>query len=245
MWQAFHDEIQRWHAADRQPRLWLRDDDAIAPSPALDRLTALAEKHRATVLLAVIPRGAGADLARHVAAHPLLHPCQHGFAHANHAPAGEKKQELGPHRALADVADELAAGRAKLLDLFGDALRPVLVPPWNRIDAALLSQLPAIGLHGLSVFGKPAQPAGGRLDSNVDIMDWHGTRGGLATAALVPLLVRALETARNNGGAPVGILTHHLVHDEEAWTFLEALFAQTGECRWVSFDTLALQKSAA
>ena len=245
MWQAFHQELALWHVAGIHPRLWLRDDDAIAPSPALDRLTALAEQHRASVLLAVIPQSVGAGLGRHVAAHPLLHPCQHGFAHANHAPAGEKKQELGLHRPLADVLDELAAGRAKLLDLFGDTLRPVLVPPWNRIGAALPPHLPAIGISGLSVFGKPAQPAGGRLDSNVDIMDWHGTRGGLAAATLVPLLVRALETARKIGGVPVGILTHHLVHDETAWAFLDALFAEAGACRWTSFESLALPEHAA
>ena len=244
MWQGFHHELECWHAAGLKPHLWLRDDDAVAPSLALDRLTALAEKHYAPVLLAVVPHGAGTDLARDVAAHSVLRPCQHGFVHANHARAGEKKQELGPHRPLADVLDQLADGRARLLDLFGGNLRPVLVPPWNRIDPALLPHLPGIGLHGLSTFGVPAQPAAGRLDSNVDIMDWHGTRGGFAAATLVPMLVRTLEIARENGGAPVGILTHHLVHDEQAWSFLDALFAETGECRWTSFEALALQDHA-
>ena len=244
MWQDFHRELGHWRAAGLQPRLWLRDDDAAAPSPALDVLTALAEKHRAPILLAVIPQGAGADLARHVAAHPLLHPCQHGCAHANHARAGEKKQELGLHRPLADVLEELAAGRARMMDLFGGNLRPVLVPPWNRIDPALLAHLPAIGLPGLSIFGKPAQPAGGRLDSNIDIMDWHGTRGGLAAAVVVPMLVHALATAREKGHAPVGILIHHLAHDDQAWSLLDQLFAEAARCIWTSFETLAVRKCA-
>ena len=44
-----------------------------------------------------------------------------------------------------------------------------------------------------------------------------------------------------DSGEPVGVLTHHLVHDETAWLFLEGLFAATAAhpaCRWVSIREL-------
>ena len=236
MRQAGHRELDLWGKAGLAPRLWLRDDDAIGVTPALERLTALCERFAAPALLAVIPVGADAALAAHVARHPLLHPSQHGFAHFNHAPAGEKKQELGPHRPLAAMLAELAEGRGRLAALFGDALRPVLVPPWNRIAPALLPHVPS-----LSAFGPPAHPANGRLDSNIDIIDWRGGRGGHSHAALLPLLATALAQARAAGGAPVGILTHHLAHDAQAWRLLEDVLAHAsarGDCLWTSFDAL-------
>ncbi len=41
LWLPFETELDRWSAAGRRVSLWLRDDDAIAASPALDRLSAL------------------------------------------------------------------------------------------------------------------------------------------------------------------------------------------------------------
>ncbi len=32
-WAALDGEIARWRVAGRKPRFWLRDDDAIEPSP--------------------------------------------------------------------------------------------------------------------------------------------------------------------------------------------------------------------
>ena len=54
-WKPLAEELDRWNAAGRRLALWLRDDDAVAPSPALDRLSRLAEDFGAPVLLAVIP----------------------------------------------------------------------------------------------------------------------------------------------------------------------------------------------
>jgi hypothetical protein len=48
--------------------------------------------------LAVIPADAEPALNERIAGLPGLAILQHGYAHQNHAPATEKKQELGPHR---------------------------------------------------------------------------------------------------------------------------------------------------
>src|SRR3546814_16712699 len=38
LWQPLHDELVHWREAGLTPDLWLRDDDAIAPTPQLDHL---------------------------------------------------------------------------------------------------------------------------------------------------------------------------------------------------------------
>src|SRR3712207_7045597 len=44
------------------------------------------------------------------------------------------------------------SGVERLLRFYGNRLVPMLVPPWNRIDPALLPDLPPLGLRALSVF---------------------------------------------------------------------------------------------
>lgn len=222
-------------AAGRRPRFWLRDDDAVAPTPALDRLLELSRAYHVPVALAVIPAGATPDLADRLSEAPHATPVVHGFAHVNHAPRDAKKQELGPHRPRAAVLDDLRRGLGRLTTLFGPRLRPVLVPPWNRIDPSIVPDLPALGFAALSVFGTSRQGALPEVNATVDIIDWHGTRGCRDTAALVDEIVAQTGEAR-----PIGLLTHHLVHDEPAWRFLEGLFAATAAigAEWCDIDTL-------
>ena len=244
IWQPLTAELDLWAAGGHSARFWLRDDDAIAPTRALDRLIATLAPFKAPVLLAIIPSGAGPDLAARLAGVDLVLPCQHGFCHRNHAEAGQKPTELGLHRGAPAVLADLRAGRDRLLGLFGTSLRPVLVPPWNRIDPGLIPHLADLGFTALSAFGEPepphAQPL--RINANVDIIDWRASRSGHAHPKLVAKLVQALALARNNGHVPVGILTHHLVHGERAWRFLELLGAYLAAhpaALWVSFDALA------
>ena len=80
-------ELDRWRDAGLTPRIWLRDDDAIEPTPALDRLLALANAYRAPVLLAIIPKPAEPGSRRASRRRSLVTPAVHGYAHRNHAPA--------------------------------------------------------------------------------------------------------------------------------------------------------------
>ena len=52
-WSGFFDELNRWQEAGRVATLWWRDDDAVAPSRALERLVSVAG--RIPLALAVIP----------------------------------------------------------------------------------------------------------------------------------------------------------------------------------------------
>jgi hypothetical protein len=241
IWQPLTTELARWRQAGRTADFWLRDDDAIEPTAALDRLLAATAAHEVPVALAVIPALTGAPLAERVARENHVTVAVHGWSHENHAPQDEKKQELGRHRPREIVLAELSQGRARLQRLHAGRFAPMLVPPWNRIDADLLPHLAGIGFSALSVFGVPRPGPMHMLNSTVDIMDWRGNRGGRDDAALISEIVAQLELAFRGEGGSVGVLSHHLVHDETAWTFLDRLFdvtARNGACRWRSVGEL-------
>lgn len=222
----------------RPALLWWRDDDAMKPTAALDRLLGLTAKWRVPLALAVIPEPTGAALADRLKAEGLTTIAVHGWAHRNHAPATEKKAELGAHRPTPAVLTELERGLEKLRDLHGPRLAPVLVPPWNRIAPEVVAGLPALGFRAVSTFGPPKPTPLAVINTHVDLMDWHGTRGGRPTEALYADLARALALPSD---APIGILSHHLVHDAQAWAFLDALFALTQDhpgCRWSGLGDL-------
>lgn len=223
--------LDRLADAGRVARFWLRDDDAVDPTPALDRLLAL----RLPVTIAAIPAHTGAALADRLAGCAQATVVVHGWSHANHAHLGEKAQELGPHRPVAQVTAELAQGRAHLAALHGARFAPMLVPPWNRIAPQVVDALPALGFAALSVFG-PARPAPlPMVNCQVDLIDWRGSRGGRDAGVLEAEVIAALQT-----GDPVGILSHHLVHDAAAWGFLDALRKATDHpgAQWVGVADL-------
>ncbi len=230
-------ELQTWRAAGKQPQVWWRDDDAVSLTPELERLTQLTGDAGIEVLLAVIPAHADQALADHVGQHGNLKPCVHGWSHTNHAPASEKKCELGAHRALDIVLSEIARGRQRLADLFGPGLAPVLVPPWNRMRDDLAPRLGEIGITAFSTFAHKRSYPDIQANTHVDVMDWKAPGGaaGKASDRLQMELAAALAVSRANGFYPVGLLTHHLVHDEVAWSSLSAVLEHT-DLNWVSFD---------
>lgn len=220
--------------------MWWRDDDAVRPTPALDRLLALAAG--LPLALAVIPEQATGALAERLAKSPELHVLQHGWRHANHAPPDEKKAELGAHRPVLAMLDELVAGRQRLLLLFGARARAVLTPPWNRMAAALVPLLHGAGYGGLSMAGarSAAEPSPGlrQVNTHADLVAWRSGRF-LGTAAALGLIVSHLAARRMgtvDADEPTGLLTHHLVMDEAGADFVAQLVAVTRRhqaARWL------------
>ena len=242
-WRGLDIELEHWSRAGRDVTLWWRDDDAVTATPELERLLDIARLPGGAPLplcLAVIPRQADKSLAKFAASRPQLSILQHGFAHTNHAPASEKKAELGAHRPAAAIFAELAEGRDLLRALFPAGLLPVLVPPWNRIASAVRSGLPGIGLSYTSTYGPRARGDHQAVNTHADIIDWHQGRGFAGTAAALALIAGHLA-ARREGRAdpdePTGILTHHLMHDEACWNFLTELVYRLGRqagVRWLA-----------
>jgi len=242
-WAALVAELDRWADRGRTATFWWRDDDAAQAVPALDRLLHLAET--TPLALAVIPAAAEPALAERAAAAPeTVTVVQHGYAHRNHAAAGARKCELGPERPAAAVLAELGRGLARLRALFGDRLRAVLVPPWNRIGGGVVAGLAELGFVGLSAYGpRPASaPPPVRVNTHVDLVDWRGTRGFVGDEAALALALRHLAGRREHAlpaAEPTGLLTHHRIHDEDAWHFVARLHdavAAHPAGRWLSVD---------
>ncbi len=240
-WQALDEELARWRDAGRTPELWWRDDDATAPTPPLHNLITLAKASGVPVALAVVPLAAVPELFAGHGFRVLLH----GTDHRNRAGPGEKKTEFSAAEPDEEAIARLTAARERLAWLAGGRFLPVLVPPWNRFKRTLVARLPAAGLHGLSAYGPRAEaraPRGvAQINTHVDIIDWHGTRGFVGEEAALRGVLKHLAA---QSGEPTGVLTHHAVHDKAAWAFLERLFERTrrGGARWA--DPAALFPSS-
>jgi hypothetical protein len=227
-WRSLSEALDRLQEKNHTISFWIRDDDAVEPSYPLERLFHLCSAHQIPLALAVIPKPATPALAQMIATQPLVHPCQHGYAHANHAPSGERAQELG-YRSTAVILQELRVGRDKLQQLLGKRLLDILVPPWNRFDTNIMPELSILGFQAISGFGRREGPPVQNLitlNTHVDIIDWRKDRKTKPVADLITIMKAEMALA-SDGNGQVGFLTHHLGHDEAAWDFLEALFAHT------------------
>lgn len=213
-------------AAPGPVALWWRDDDAGRAHPRLDALLALAERRGAPVALAAVPDWLEREAAERILACQEASVLQHGIAHTSHAGPGAKKIELGGAADHGRLAEGLVRGREALAEAFGPRFRPVLVPPWNRIDPDLVPGLPALGFRALSTFGRRrvAEPASGlcQVNTHLDLVAWREDARPLSLdEALFGLAARV----RAHDGEPIGILSHHLVMDETAFAALDRLLA--------------------
>lgn len=205
--------------------MWWRDDDAVARTDALDRLLAAADGTGLAPVLAVIPAAVDDAFPAWLAGWPRVRAAPHGWRHANHAPASEKKAELGAHRPLAAILDDVGRGWRQVAAAFGPQALALAVPPWNRFHPDLPDRLAGLGLAGLSAFGGGPAPVGAaRVDTHVDLIAWKDGRGFIGEAAAVDRLTTVLEAARTAGGAePIGLLSHHLVEVAQTAAFLDRL----------------------
>lgn len=224
-WRSLEDALARRPAA-----FWWRDDDANKVGDSLRRLLALSSKRNIPLALAVIPEGADARLFELL--HERVTVLQHGTDHRNRAELGGKKTEYPQSEPVDEALARISRGLDLLRRAAGRKFMPALAPPWNRIGPEVLTKLPSIGITGLSTYGAraSAEPAPGlrQVNTHVDIVAWKGGKRFIGEAAAFAALARALPSDE-----PIGWLTHHAMHDEAAWEFLERLFTLKG-ARWLS-----------
>jgi hypothetical protein len=231
-WRALADEIALWRDAGLTAEFWWRDDDAAQPAPALARLLALSGNASVPLALAVVPLGADPDLL--AGSDGPVCVLQHGTDHRNRARPGEKKTEFPASEPPREAVARLAAARKQLEAHTGNRFVPVLVPPWNRLPTPLVAHLAAAGFRGLSQYEvratAEASPGLRRVNTHVDIVAWRAGRGFVGEDDALAAAIRHLA-AKRTGSADrqeaTGWLTHHAVHDEAAWDFLERLFETT------------------
>ncbi len=227
-WKPLLEEFQHWQDADMILPFWWRDDDAIEPTPELDRLIAIANNIDMPCRLAVIPKYASSALAKHISSTRQIIPVVHGWAHINHAPIGQKNTEFGATRPIEECATDAILGLQRMTDLFGDRLQPMFVPPWNRVNPELGQHLVAIGYDTLSTYtprdSKFAAPGLIQINTHLDPIAWHCGRSLVDGPTLVAQTVSLMQDRRIGNAdntEPFGLLTHHLIHDDAIWAFVK------------------------
>ncbi len=225
-WVSLNAEFDAWAASGQPATLWWRDDDARASGPKLARLIELSSS--AGILLAVIPARLQSDLVKDLSTVPHVQVAQHGYAHINHAPRGQGlgAWELGMHRGLEAVMADLDAGREQLETSFAERFLPIVVPPWNHIDPALLSPIASRGYVGVSTFGPriDVEPVSGLtvVNAHCDPIRWKTGaefRGDDKTIAQLLEHLQARRTGQVDVHEVTGYLTHHIDLDLPGWEF--------------------------
>ena len=122
------------------------------------------------------------------------------------------------------------------------SLTPVFfTPPWNACQPALPGALVASGFDLLSAGKDPPTAEDGlrNLPAEIDILRWKTGARFKGASRVLNTLGKALAARRRRKDfrAPIGLLTHHLVHDEKSWRFL-AWFLTYADARfdWTSID---------
>jgi hypothetical protein len=137
--------------------------------------------------------------------------------------------ELGDHRPLDAVLGDLNQGFARLTVLMPEKFLPVLVPPWNRMSDSVRDARQQTGLFGLSMFGPTPGNDLHWVNTHLDIFEWKPVRRPIERAEAYACLSSELERRLAEDPEPLGILTHHLVHEEASWDFLDELFGLTAK----------------
>lgn len=212
-------ELGIWRRAWQAPILWWRDDDCREPSWQLDRL--LHVRKDLPVTLAVIPDGNLAALATRLETAEGVTVAQHGVDHENKLPAGGPRSEFPEDMSQDAINAAVAAGHARLS---AAGLAPLLfVPPWNEPSDRQVKAIKATRYRAFSI-GKNGDSRDGleHVGAQVDILRWKGKPRFRGRRRIFDALRYELEERRRVGAfdKPIGLLTHHLVHDEAAWKFL-------------------------
>ena len=235
-------ELRRWRRAGRTVRLWWRDDAAAGSSAALDRLLQVSRASGAPLTLAVLPTGDMRGLAAQLRRTALVTAVQHGVDHRNRR-SGPVAGEFPHDWSQTQVEIALLNGRSQMQAL--PRALAVFVPPWNDAHPKLAAALVACGYAGWSAHGALAADGGGpmRVDVHLDLLRWRGGARFRGRGRFLSGLVKELRRRREAGlwTAPIGLLTHHLVHDGAAWRFLEAFLAwttQRPEVAWAALPDL-------
>ena len=203
---------------------FFRDDDGGWDDARLHRLVDLHARHDVPLDLALIPEAVDASLARDLlrreSTGQALGLHQHGRAHLNHERSG-RKCEFGASRKAVDQYTDIESGKARLADLFGANVDPIFTPPWNRCTQVTVVSLQALGFLALSRDrGAEELDPLGLCELPVSV-DWCGRPGASPSLAqLAERLARATVS-----GAPVGIMLHHAVMNEDGLSTLGDLLA--------------------
>lgn len=228
------DELSLWADVGRPCQLWWRDDDARGPTPEFARLMLLSNRYEVPLLAGVVPTTEAAGLKDVLA--PKVWVAQHGVDHRNHVRAGRPNQ-FTRTQSKEEIRELLLEVKARL-DLLPRRL-PIYIPPWNTITPALVPAAAGAGFTVMSAFGRALRQTGPllRADTHVDILRWAPRAKFHGVSYCLHRLTRHMRRRRRSGhwSQPIGLLSHHLVHDQQMWSFLEDFLVHTSARRGISW----------
>jgi predicted glycosyltransferase len=197
--------------ASRSIPFFFRNDDVGWENARLFALLDLFNNHDIPIDLAVIPKAISQITAKRLCKFGTVSIHQHGYAHLNHEPVG-RKCEFGESRSREQQLADITAGKQRLLDLFGPNTESIFTPPWNRCTAVTADCLREAGFTILSrdVTATPLSVAG-LLELPVSV-DWFARR---KRVPLPPHEIGELLAAAASESAPVGVMLHHAIMNEE------------------------------
>jgi peptidoglycan/xylan/chitin deacetylase (PgdA/CDA1 family) len=197
--------------ASRSIPFFFRNDDVGWEDARLFALLDLFNNHDIPIDLAVIPKAISQITAKRLCKFGTVSIHQHGYAHLNHEPVG-RKCEFGESRSREQQLADITAGKQRLLDLFGPNTESIFTPPWNRCTAVTADCLREAGFTILSrdVTATPLSVAG-LLELPVSV-DWFARR---KRVPLPPHEIGELLAAAASESAPVGVMLHHAIMNEE------------------------------
>ncbi len=238
-WSQLHATLERLRSEGRTINLFFRDDDVDEDEESLRLLLGFFVARQTPVNLAIIPgllTGEAVDLLE---AHRIGYPglfClnQHGWRHVNHEREG-RKCEFGATRGFAEQLDDIARGQARLDEAFGANWFPAFIPPWNRCEEATHRVLDQLGFRVFSA------KQGGRdvtgyafreISITLDLFNWRGGASLKPAEEIVDDLI--LQSSRPR---TIGVMLHHKVMDERAFSFLNSLLDALEQSSIVRFHT--------
>ena len=210
--ESWLDPLRRALDSSQTPiSFFFRNDDAGWEDARLFALLDLFNNYQMPIDLAVIPNVISQITARRLCKLGAVSIHQHGYAHTNHELAG-RKCEFGDSRSRELQLADIIAGKQRLLDLFGPNTEPIFTPPWNRCSAITVACLRAAGFSVLSR-DLSATPFHERDLFELPVsVDWFAK---LKRVPLTPNQIGDLLGVAASGPAPVGVMLHHAIMNEE------------------------------
>jgi hypothetical protein len=220
-------------------RLFFRNDDVDEDEPSLWRLVRLFLQRNTPINLGVIPgrltEACGELLAQSVSAAPaLLELNQHGWRHLNHEREG-RKCEFGPSRTFQELLADIAQGQSRMNEAFGPRWFPVFIPPWNRCAEGAYRALDQLGFRALSAKQGNSVVTGYRFKEISITLDLYRWRGGAClkpSEEIFDELIAQLSRLQT-----IGVMLHHKVMDERAFSFLGSMLDTLASYPIVRFHT--------
>jgi hypothetical protein len=214
--------LEESRAEARVIDIFFRDDDVDEDEDSLRLLLDLFLALRTPVNLEVIPGSLTEAAIRMLRRYPpsLVELNQHGWRHVNHEREG-RKCEFGASRSYEQQLEDIANGRRRMDEAFGDGWSPVFTPPWNRCAEVTFRALDQLGYAALSK-SNDEHPATGykfrEISITFDLYRWKGEPAMKSPESIIEELATQINELDT-----IGIMLHHKVMDSTAFSLVKRL----------------------